>query len=220
MPMPRERSLNLSLSCYHLAGFHGIYAPLRVCWTSRRSISSSPVSQLRYANYNTIHPSSPCFPSSAPPPHAHTLHLKILSSTKMPEHPNTSTFSAASQAINGRARKRRRCMSRFNRKGGDEGEGSDEEEEEQEEERHIRHPKQTWTVVGQLRVTLFRPWMIPLPLIPAGFIVKYLNMSPATIFGVNFIAILPLGNLITLVTNELILRSSGHQAMVIIVTFQ
>lgn len=63
-------------------------------------------------------------------------------------------------------------------------------------------------------------WLIVLllPAVPAGFSIKYTNQTPAATFTSNLIAMLPLGAILTLVTDELIVRRGGHEALLVVVT--
>lgn len=63
-------------------------------------------------------------------------------------------------------------------------------------------------------------WLIVLllPAVPAGFSIKYSNQAPAAIFTSNLIAMVPLGAVLTLVTDELIVRRGGHEALLIVIT--
>lgn len=81
--------------------------------------------------------------------------------------------------------------------------------------------KRRYTVWGGLRATLFASW-ITISLIfavPAGFAVKYTNQSPVVTFAVNFVAIIPLGQILDAVTEELVVRRGGHEGMLIVITF-
>ena len=66
----------------------------------------------------------------------------------------------------------------------------------------------------------FTTWLIILllPAVPAGFVIKYSNQYPAATFTSNLIAMVPLGATLTLVTDELIVRRGGHEALLIVVT--
>lgn len=63
-------------------------------------------------------------------------------------------------------------------------------------------------------------WLIVLllPAVPAGFSIKYSNQAPAATFTSNLIAMVPLGAVLTLVTDELIVRRGGHEALLVVVT--
>lgn len=78
-----------------------------------------------------------------------------------------------------------------------------------------------YNVRGALRATLFKSWITGLLVfaVPAGFAVKYTNQSPVVTFAVNFVAIIPLGQVLDAVTEELVIRMGGHEAMLIIITF-
>ena len=78
-----------------------------------------------------------------------------------------------------------------------------------------------YTIWGGLRATLFASWITSflVPAVPAGFAVKYTNQSPVITFCVNFVAILPLGQILDAVTKEMVIRRGGHEGMLIVVTF-
>lgn len=48
---------------------------------------------------------------------------------------------------------------------------------------------------------------------PAGFAVKNTGQSPVITFAVRFVAIIPLGQVLDAVTEELVLRRGGHERM-------
>ncbi len=79
----------------------------------------------------------------------------------------------------------------------------------------------TYTVWGGLKATLFKSWITILLIfaVPAGFAVKYTDQSPVVTFAVNFVAILPLGQILDAVTEELVIRRGGHEGMLIVITF-
>lgn len=78
-----------------------------------------------------------------------------------------------------------------------------------------------FTLLSQVKATLLSSWFnVFLPLVPVGFYIKYANSSPVTTFAVNFVAILPLGLMISSCTEELILRLSGFKSMAVIVAFR
>lgn len=81
--------------------------------------------------------------------------------------------------------------------------------------------KGKYTVWGGLRATLFASWItiILIPAVPAGFAVKYTDQSPVATFAVNFVAIIPLGQILDAVTEELVIRRGGHEGMLIVITF-
>jgi hypothetical protein len=81
--------------------------------------------------------------------------------------------------------------------------------------------KRMYSFGSQMKATLLGSWFnIFLPLVPVGFYIKYANSSPVTTFAVNFVAILPLGLMISSCTEELILRLSGFKSMAVIVAFR
>ena len=54
---------------------------------------------------------------------------------------------------------------------------------------------------------------------PAGFAVKYTDQSPIVIFAVYFVAIVPLGQILDAVTEELVIRRGGHERILLLITF-
>ena len=81
--------------------------------------------------------------------------------------------------------------------------------------------RRRYNVWGGLKATLFASWMrMSLILaVPGGFAVKYTNQSPVVTFAVNFVAIIPLAQVLDVVTEELVIRRGGHEGMLIVVTF-
>lgn len=68
--------------------------------------------------------------------------------------------------------------------------------------------------------TPFTTWLIILllPAVPAGFVIKYSNQVSAATFTSNFMAMVPLGAILKSLTDELIVRRGGHNALLIVVT--
>ncbi|KAL2006316.1 hypothetical protein VTN00DRAFT_9970 [Thermoascus crustaceus] len=74
--------------------------------------------------------------------------------------------------------------------------------------RESTEDKQQFTVVGQLKATLFNSWVnILLVMAPVGIIVNYLHIDPVGIFVINFIAIIPLASMLSYATEEIALRT-------------
>lgn len=68
--------------------------------------------------------------------------------------------------------------------------------------------KQKFTLVGQLRATLFNSWLNVLFIfIPVGIAVHFVKVSPVIIFVMNFIAIIPLAAMLSYATEEIALRT-------------
>ena len=78
-------------------------------------------------------------------------------------------------------------------------------------------PRELWVRAKGTRVTT---WLIVLllPAVPAGFCVKYSNQAPAATFMSNLVTMVPLGAMLTLVTDELIVKRGGHEALLVVVT--
>ena len=74
-----------------------------------------------------------------------------------------------------------------------------------------------WFRARGIRVTT---WLIVLllPAVPAGFSINYPNQGAAAIFTSNLLAMVPLGAILTFVTDELIVRRGGHEALLVVVT--
>ena len=77
-----------------------------------------------------------------------------------------------------------------------------------------------YTFWGGLRA-LFKSWITILLIfaVPAGFAVKFTDQSPVVTFAVNFVAIIPLGQILDRVTEELVIRRGDHEGMLILITF-
>ena len=71
-----------------------------------------------------------------------------------------------------------------------------------------------------LRALLSAYWYIflLLPAVPAGFVVNFTGQNVLIIFAVNLVATLPLGSILTILTDEFILRSGGQLALMVVVT--
>jgi Ca2+:H+ antiporter len=70
-----------------------------------------------------------------------------------------------------------------------------------------KKPKQRFTVMSQIRATIFNSWInILLLAAPIGIAVKYAHVNPVAVFVVNFIAIIPLAALLSYATEEIALR--------------
>jgi Ca2+:H+ antiporter len=96
-----------------------------------------------------------------------------------------------------RHRKRSNFLSKFSRKG--------HEEEEDEED---KKPKQKFTMMSQIRATIFNSWInVLLIAAPVGIAVKYAHVDPIAVFVINFIAIVPLAALLSYATEEIALRT-------------
>ena len=78
----------------------------------------------------------------------------------------------------------------------------------------------TSKLMARAKVARFTTWLIVLllPAVPAGFIIKYSKQVPVATFTSNFIAMVPLGAILALLTDELIVRRGGHQALLVVVT--
>ncbi|KAL6714295.1 hypothetical protein ACLMJK_007718 [Lecanora helva] len=81
------------------------------------------------------------------------------------------------------------------------------------------YPGRKYTLRSQSKVILLSSWpaIVSIPAVPAGFAVKYSDQSPIVTFVVNFIAILLLGRILDVVTEELKTRW-GEKGMFILVT--
>ena len=61
-----------------------------------------------------------------------------------------------------------------------------------------------FTLAGQLRATVFSSWLnLLLLFIPAGFAVKYARCSAATVFSLNFLAIIPSNMMVSIAIEEI-----------------
>lgn len=71
-----------------------------------------------------------------------------------------------------------------------------------------RTPKQKFTVMGQLRATIFNSWLnVLFVFIPIGIAMEYAKVSPVVVFTTNFIAIIPLAAMLSYATEEIALRT-------------
>lgn len=71
----------------------------------------------------------------------------------------------------------------------------------------------------QLR-TIFGSWMnLLLPLVPAGFAVKYANTNTISIFCINFIAIIPTAIILSFATEEVAVRTGDKIGALLNMTF-
>ncbi|BDD62987.1 hypothetical protein MAP00_007939 [Monascus purpureus] len=68
--------------------------------------------------------------------------------------------------------------------------------------------KQRFTVMGQLRATIFNSWInVLLVAAPVGIALNYVDVDPVAVFVVNFIAIIPLAAMLSYATEEIALRT-------------
>lgn len=69
-------------------------------------------------------------------------------------------------------------------------------------------------------LTIFSSWAsILLPFIPAGFVANYAKLSSSTVFALNFLAIFPLGSIVGLATDEVMLRAGDNVGALVYMTF-
>ena len=67
---------------------------------------------------------------------------------------------------------------------------------------------QKFTVVSQLRATLFNSWInVLLIFVPIGIAVNYTGIPRVGVFVINFIAIIPLAAMLSYATEEIALRT-------------
>ncbi|KAL4943911.1 hypothetical protein BDV06DRAFT_188682 [Aspergillus oleicola] len=88
------------------------------------------------------------------------------------------------------------------------GIGKDSEEQDRSASDEPR-PKPKFTVMGQIKATVFNSWInILLLAAPAGIAINYVDgVDPVAIFVVNFIAIIPLAAMLSFATEEIALRT-------------
>ncbi|RAK96574.1 calcium/proton exchanger [Aspergillus ibericus CBS 121593] len=68
--------------------------------------------------------------------------------------------------------------------------------------------KRKFTVMGQLKATIFNSWInVLLFAAPVGIALNYVNVSPVAVFVVNFIAIIPLAAMLSYATEEIAMRT-------------
>lgn len=82
------------------------------------------------------------------------------------------------------------------------------------------HPREPFTVSNQIRRTLFGSWLnILLLAVPAGIAVGAIGLDGRIVFGVNFVAIIPLAALLSDATEEIALRTGESIGGLINATF-
>ena len=71
-----------------------------------------------------------------------------------------------------------------------------------------KRPKTKFTVMSQLKATVFNSWInILLIAVPVGIAVNYAKVTPVAVFVVNFIGIIPLAAMLSYATEEIALRT-------------
>lgn len=87
--------------------------------------------------------------------------------------------------------------------------GSDEKDEiVKTRSSNSQNPKPKFTVMGQLRATIFNSWLnVLFVFIPIGIAMNYANVSPVVVFATNFVAIIPLAAMLSYATEEIALRT-------------
>ncbi|EHA19964.1 hypothetical protein ASPNIDRAFT_39382 [Aspergillus niger ATCC 1015] len=75
--------------------------------------------------------------------------------------------------------------------------------------------KHKFTVMGQLKATIFNSWInVLLVAAPVGIALNYVNgVSPVAVFVVNFIAIIPLAAMLSYATEEIAMRHSTGETI-------
>lgn len=68
--------------------------------------------------------------------------------------------------------------------------------------------KPRYTVMGQLRATIFNSWLnVLFVFIPVGIAMQFANVSPVVVFTTNFVAIIPLAAMLSYATEEIAIRT-------------
>lgn len=68
--------------------------------------------------------------------------------------------------------------------------------------------QQRFTLVGQLKATIFNSWInVLLICAPVGIALNYIHVNPVAVFVVNFIAIIPLAAMLSYATEEIAMRT-------------
>ena len=85
--------------------------------------------------------------------------------------------------------------------------------------------RKRYTAAGQLRAVLLQSWVtaVLLPTVPpVAIAINYYNgpSGPILTFALNFVAIIPLGRVLELVTRELTIRRGPHTGIILIVSFR
>ncbi|ORX96591.1 hypothetical protein BCR34DRAFT_607578 [Clohesyomyces aquaticus] len=92
--------------------------------------------------------------------------------------------------------------------------------------RDIKNVQQWWTLTRQLplgrqlRVIIFGSWFnVLLVFVPTGFAVNYAHVTPALVFSINFVAIIPMASLMGFATEELAIRLGDIYGGLLSMTF-
>ena len=85
--------------------------------------------------------------------------------------------------------------------------------------------RERYTAGGQVRAVLLQSWMtaVLLPTVPpVAIAINYYHgpSGPILTFALNFVAIIPLGRVLDLVTRELVIRRGPHTGIVLIVSLR
>ncbi|KAI9800253.1 MAG: hypothetical protein M1833_003367 [Piccolia ochrophora] len=125
----------------------------------------------------------------------------IEKSSPASDDPASEPVSLEDASPTGASKPRHRILAKFSRH------TKDQQSDSGEDSNGKAKPRQKFTVLDQVRATLFNSWInVLLIAVPAGLIVNYLHVDPVVIFTVNFIAIIPLAALLSYATEEIALR--------------
>ncbi|THC99366.1 hypothetical protein EYZ11_001178 [Aspergillus tanneri] len=114
--------------------------------------------------------------------------------------PINVSFSDNPKDGDGNARKRRTLLGRFAHSAADEPSDSSDSVKGRD--------RQKFTLVGQLKATVFNSWVNVLILAaPVGIALNYVDVDPVAVFVVNFIAIIPLAAMLSYGTEEIAMRT-------------
>ena len=106
-------------------------------------------------------------------------------------------------AVDGKLRKRFPKIPYFGKK-----ENNEKDEIARSRTPQSHNPKPKFTVMGQLRATIFNSWLNVLFIfIPIGIAMQFANVSPVVVFATNFIAIIPLAAMLSYATEEIAIRT-------------
>lgn len=85
--------------------------------------------------------------------------------------------------------------------------GKNDTELEQTTTGKSKKPKPHFTLISQIRGTLFNSWInVLLIAVPVGIALNFAGVPPIAVFVVNFIAIIPLAAMLSYATEEIALR--------------
>ena len=80
-------------------------------------------------------------------------------------------------------------------------------EEQRRTSSFFKKDEHNYTLMSQIRATLFNSWInVLLIFVPAGIALHYAHVKPVAVFVVNFVAIIPLAAMLSYATEEIAMR--------------